>query len=126
MSRGLNKVVLIGNLGKDPDITYSQSGLTIAKFSLATTESKKNTAGNWEEKTSWHSIVLFGKTAEAAGQYLTKGSQVYIEGSIDYQEWEKDGEKQRRTVIAGFKMLMLGKGNGQPSAAKEDDEALPF
>jgi single-strand DNA-binding protein len=133
MGKGVNQVTLIGHIGKDPELTYTQSSLAIAKFSLATTESKKNTAGNWEDKTSWHSIVLFGKTAETAGRYLIKGSQVYIEGSIDYQEWETDGVKKYRTVITGQKMQMLGgKGNQvttqtpRKQESESEDSVLPF
>ena len=112
----LNKVHIIGHLGKDPELTYSKSGMAFAKFSIATSERKKNDAGEWEEKTDWHNITLFGKTAEAAGQYLAKGKQVYIEGRISYNSWEKDGVKQYFTNILGSRMVMLGsKGDSQPA-----------
>ena len=132
MSRGINKVVLIGNLGRDPELTYTQSGMAIAKFSLATTEGRKNAEGNWEDQTEWHNIKLFGKTAEAAGQYLTKGSQVYIEGRIHYDTYESDGVKKYWTDILGFKMQMLARredSQGQrqvpPSQPPADQGAPP-
>ena len=109
MARGINKVMSIGNLGKDPELTYSQGGLAIAKFTLATTEGRKTAEGNWEDQTEWHRIVFFGKTAESVGQYLTKGSQVYVEGKIHYDSYESEGVKRYTTEIIGFKMQMLGR-----------------
>lgn len=104
----VNKVMLIGRLGKDPELTYTPSGMAVAKFTMATSERKKNQQGEWEETTDWHRIVLFGKTAEAAGQYLTKGGQVYIEGRISYSTFERDGVKQYFTDILCNRMQMLG------------------
>ena len=109
MAKGINKVMLIGNLGKDPELTYTQGGMAIAKFSLATTEGRKNAEGNWEDQTEWHNVKFFGKTAEAAGQYLAKGSQIYVEGRIHYDSWETDGVKKYWTEIIGHKMQMLGR-----------------
>lgn len=108
MARGLNKVLLIGNLGGDPEIRYAASGTAIANFSLATTEGRKNANGDWEDETTWHNIVLFGRTAETAKDYLRKGSRVYIEGRIQTRSWEdQNGQRQYRTEIATQTMMML-------------------
>ncbi len=109
---GVNKVILVGNLGRDPELTYTPSGMAVAKFSIATSDRRKNQQGEWEEQTDWHRIVLFGKTAEAAGQYLSKGRQVYIEGRISYSTFERDGVKQYFTDIIGSRMQMLGTREG--------------
>ena len=82
MARGVNKVILLGNLGKDPEVKYTPSGMAIARFSLATTERAKDKEGNWQDKTEWHNLVAFGRTAEIAGEYLKKGRTVYIEGAL--------------------------------------------
>lgn len=112
----LNRVILIGNLGKDPDIKYSQAGLAIVNFSLATTEKIKE-----EQKTEWHNIVVFGKLAEVCGKYLSKGKQVYIEGRIQTEEWtDKDGVKRYTTKIIANQMIMLGVKGEEKSDVKED------
>jgi single-strand DNA-binding protein len=131
MAKGINRVILIGNLGKDPELTHTQSNLAIAKFSLATTEGKKNSSGAWEDVTEWHNIVLFGKTAETAGANLHKGSQVYIEGRIQCDSWEEAGVKKYMTKIIGQKMLMVGdkriESSPQRAPASPDTENdLPF
>ena len=112
---GVNKVIIVGNCGKDPEVTYTPGGMAIAKFSVATSERKKNDAGDWEESTDWHRVVLFGKTAEAAGTYLTKGKQVFIEGRISYSTFEKEGVKQYFTDIIGSRMVMLGSKGDSPA-----------
>ncbi|MBM3329526.1 MAG: single-stranded DNA-binding protein, partial [Calditrichaeota bacterium] len=101
MSRGVNKVILIGNLGRDPEISYLPSGMAVAKFSLATSDSRRKGDNEWEEITEWHRITLFGKQAETAGQYLSKGSQAYIEGRIRYGSYERDGIKHNTVDIIG-------------------------
>lgn len=114
MARGVNKVILVGNLGKDPETTYTPNGLAIAKFSLATSEKRKNQSGDLVEKTEWHRITCFGKTAEIASQYLQKGRQVYIEGKISYGSYEKDGVKMYTTDIIVKELQFLGsRGDGQ-------------
>ena len=113
MARGINKVILVGNLGNDPDVKYTQGGMAIATLSVATTSSRKDRDGNFQEKTEWHRVKLFGKTAEVAGEYLKKGRQVYIEGRIEYGSYEKDGIKHYTTDIIGEDMQMLGGGDGQ-------------
>ena len=113
MARGVNKVILLGNLGNDPEIKYTQGGMSIGTLSVATTFSRKDKDGNFQEKTEWHRVKLFGKTAEVAGEYLKKGRQVYIEGRIEYGSYEKDGVKHYTTDIIGEDMQMLGGGDGQ-------------
>ena len=112
MARGVNKVILLGNLGNDPDVKYTQGGMAIATLSVATTYSRKDKDGQFQEKTEWHRVKLFGKTAEVAGEYLKKGRQVYIEGRIEYGSYEKDGIKHYTTDIIGEDMQMLGGGDG--------------
>jgi len=115
----LNKVMLIGNLGKDPEVRYTASGTAVASFSLATSERFKNKSGEWEERTEWHNITLWGRLAEIAGEYLAKGKTVYIEGRDRYT-----------TEIIGDKMQMLsGKGEGagkQGAGRPEGQEAPPY
>lgn len=108
MARGINKVILVGNLGNDPEIKYAQSGMAIATLSVATTSVRKDKDGQQQEKTEWHRVKLFGKTAEVAAEYLKKGRQVYIEGRIEYGTYEKDGVKHYTTDIIGDDMQMLG------------------
>ena len=114
MARGVNKVILIGNLGKDPEMRYTQSGTAVANFSLATTDSWTGKDGNKEERTEWHNIVAWARLAEICSQYLTKGRQVYIEGRIQTRKWEdKDGNTRYTTEIVAQNMQMLGsRGEG--------------
>jgi single-strand DNA-binding protein len=106
----VNKVILIGNLGKDPEIKYTQGGMAVAHFSLATNERVKDKEGNWQDRTEWHNIVLFDRKAEVAGEYLKKGRTVYIEGSIRTNSWDdkETGQKKYRTEIIGNQMVLLG------------------
>jgi len=110
----LNKVMLIGNLGKDPEVRYTAAGTAVASFSIATSEKFKNKSGEWEEKTEWHNITLWARLAEIAGEYLAKGKTVYIEGRLQTRKWQdKDGRDRYTTEIVGEKMQMLsGKGEG--------------
>ena len=110
MARGVNKVILVGNLGNDPEVKYTQGGMAITTFSLATTSVRKDKEGNQQEKTEWHRVKLFGKLGEIAGEYLKKGRQVYIEGRIEYGTYEKDGVKHYFTDIIADEMQMLGGG----------------
>ena len=119
-SKGVNKVILVGNLGKDPEIRYLPSGGAVANFSIATSESwKDKSTGEQKEKTEWHNISIFGKLAEIAGEYLRKGSQVYIEGALQTRKWQDQNGNDRYStdvVLNGFdcKMQMLGgKGDNQ-------------
>ena len=119
MARGVNKVILVGNLGNDPDVKYTQGGMAITTLSVATTSVRKDRDGNQQEKTEWHRVKLFGKLGEIAGEYLKKGRSVYIEGRIEYGSYEKDGVKHYTTDIVADEMQMLGGGDGQRSGGGE-------
>lgn len=143
--RGVNKVILIGTCGQDPETRYLPNGNAVTNLSLATSEQWKDKAGQKQEKTEWHRVVLFGKVAEIAGQYLNKGSQVYIEGKLQTREWEKDGVKRYSTEVVvdmqGTMQLMGGKQSSdqpqrqqaqkpqqqsQQAAMPDDFEDIPF
>ncbi len=113
MARGVNKVILVGNLGNDPEVKYTQGGMAITTLSLATTSVRKDRDGNQQEKTEWHRVKLFGKLGEIAGEYLKKGRQVYIEGRLEYGSYDKDGVKHYTTDIVAEEMQMIGGGDGQ-------------
>lgn len=117
---GLNKVMLIGYLGKDPELRYSQSGVAITNFSIATSEQwTDKTSGEKQEKTEWHRIVCFGKQAETLAKYLSKGSQVYIEGRLQTRNYEKDGQTHYTTEIVVSNFTFLGgKQNDQSDTSK--------
>jgi single-strand DNA-binding protein len=116
MARGVNKVILVGNLGNDPEVKYTQSGMAITTLSLATSSQWKDKDGNQQEKTEWHRVKLFGKLGEIAGEYLKKGRQVYIEGSIRYDKFTgQDGVEKYFTDIVADEMQMLG-GGGEAGA----------
>jgi single-strand DNA-binding protein len=112
----VNKVILIGNLGKDPEVRYAQSGKAVTTFTLATNESWNNKDGQREERTEWHRVVVFGKLAEICGQYLQKGKQVYIEGRLQTRSWEdREGNKRYTTEVVASNMVMLSKAGSGPS-----------
>lgn len=118
--KSVNKVILVGNLGKDPEIKYTPQGTPVAKFSLATNERYKDKDGNWQDRTEWHNIVLWQRLAEIAGEYLKKGSKVYIEGRIKTDSWDdkQTGQKKYMTNIVGFDIVLLsgrGEGGGEHS-----------
>ncbi len=114
MARGINKVILVGNLGNDPDVKYSQGGSAITTISVATTEAwKDKQTGQQQERTEWHRVKFFGRLAEIAGEYLKKGRQVYIEGSLRTDKYTgKDGVERYTTDIIASEMQMLGGGGG--------------
>jgi len=113
MARGINKVILVGNLGNDPETKYTQGGMAVTTISLATTSVRKDRDGNNQERTEWHRVKLFGKLGEIAGEYLKKGRQVYIEGSIRYDKFTgQDGVEKYFTDIIADEMQMLGGGEG--------------
>ena len=119
MARGINKVILIGNLGNDPEVRYTAGGAAVANISLATTDSwrDKNT-GEQQERTEWHRVVFFGRLAEIVGEYLKKGSQVYVEGRLQTRKWQdKDGNDRYTTEIVANEMQMLG---GRGGGAERD------
>ncbi|MGM8028565.1 single-stranded DNA-binding protein [Yersinia enterocolitica] len=122
-SRGVNKVILVGNLGQDPEVRYMPNGGAVASITLATSESWRDKAtGEQKEKTEWHRIVLFGKLAEVAGEYLRKGSQVYIEGALQTRKWQDQSGQDRYTtevvVNVGGTMQMLGSKQGDSQGAQ--------
>lgn len=113
----VNKVILVGNLGKDPETRYMPSGEAVTNITLATTDTwKDKTSGEKKEATEWHRVVFFRKLAEIAAQYLKKGSQVYIEGSLKTRKWEKDGHTNYTTEIVADTMQMLGSRQGMSDA----------
>ncbi|XBS70047.1 single-stranded DNA-binding protein [Acerihabitans sp. KWT182] len=121
-SRGVNKVILVGNLGQDPEVRYMPNGGAVANMTLATSESwRDKQTGETKEKTEWHRVVLFGKLAEVAGEYLKKGSQVYIEGALQTRKWTDQGGQERYTtevvVNVGGTMQMLGGRQGGGAGA---------
>jgi single-strand DNA-binding protein len=124
MARGVNKVILVGNLGKDPEIRYMPNGNAVANLTLATTESwKDKQTGDQQEKTEWHRIVMFRRLAEIAGEYLKKGSQVYIEGKLQTRKWQDNSGNDRYTTeIVADEMQMLG-SRGGGSAGFADNSA---
>lgn len=116
----LNKVMIIGNLGRDPEVRYTASGSAVAGFSVATTEKFKNKSGEWEERTEWHNVTLWGRLAEIAGEYLAKGKTVYVEGRLQTRKWQdRDGKDRYTTEIVGEKMQMLsGRGEGSQGGGR--------
>lgn len=133
----VNKVILVGNLGRDPELRYTQQGTAVANFTLATNENFQKKDGSREERTEWHRIVAWGKTGELCSQYLSKGRTVYIEGRIQTREWEnKEGQKQKTTEIVAQTVQFLGGrgegggrsggsgGSGDPAPPADDD--IPF
>ncbi|MFV1997724.1 MAG: single-stranded DNA-binding protein [Acidiferrobacterales bacterium] len=127
MARGVNKVILIGNLGKDPEVRYAPSGQAIANINIATSESwKDKTTGEKQEKTEWHRVVFFSRLAEIVGEYLKKGSQVYIEGRLQTRKWQdKEGNDRYTTEIVANEMQMLGsrQGGGAPAEDFNQDKS---
>ena len=137
--RGLNKVQLMGNLGSDPEIRFTQAGDAVANVRLATNFSFKDRTGEKRELTEWHRVVAFGKLAELVGEYLTKGAPVYFEGRLRTRKWEKDGVTQYSTEVIASEMNLIGSGNGNgnanqasqaatdvPAADIDDGDDIPF
>ena len=138
MSKGINKAIIVGNLGKDPDTRYTAGGTAITHITVATSETwNDKTTGEKQEKTEWHRIVFFNRLAEIAGEYLRKGSQVYIEGKLQTRKWtDKDGHDKFTTEIVASEMQMLGsksEKSAKPAAKTEpepvddfQDDDIPF
>ncbi len=114
MAKSVNKVIRLGNLGKDPEVKYTPQGTPVARFSLATTERYKDKAGEWQEKTEWHNIVAWQRLAEIVGEYVKKGNKLYLEGRITTNSWEdqKTGEKKYRTEIVANDIVLIGGRSG--------------
>lgn len=118
MAAGVNKVILIGNLGRDPELRYTQSGQPVANFSLATSEQFTKKDGTRDERTEWHRIVAWARTAELCAQYLSKGRTVYVEGRLQTREWEnREGQKQRTTEVVAQTVQFLGGPRGSGSGS---------
>lgn len=139
----VNKVILIGNLGNDPEVRYTQGGSAVANFNMATNEVWNNKEGNREERTEWHRIVCWGRTAELVGEYLSKGRTVYVEGRLQTRDWEdKEGNKRYTTEVVAQSVKFLGGRGGdqgassgakssggksvQPAAPVEVEDDIPF
>lgn len=121
---GVNKVILVGNLGADPQIRYTPQGTAVANFSLATTERYTNKNGEKESRTEWHRIVAWGRLAEICNEYLKKGKQVYIEGRIQTRQWDdKDGNKKFTVEIVAQNMVMLGRAGDAPDVGAQSFQA---
>ena len=115
MAKSVNKVILVGNLGKDPEVKYTPQGTAVAKITVATNESFKDKGGQWQERTEWHNVVLWQRLAEIAGEYLKKGSKVYIEGRLQTRSWEDKQTNQKKymtEIVAGTMVLLGGRGDG--------------
>ena len=115
MAKSVNKVILIGNLGKDPEVKVTPSGTPVAKFTLATNERYKDKSGQWQDRTEWHNLVAWQRTAEIIGEYVKKGSKVYVEGRLQTSSWDdkSTGEKKYRTeIIVNDLVLLSGRGDG--------------
>ena len=122
----VNKVILVGNLGRDPEMRYMPSGDAIASFSVATTDTWKDKSGAKQERTEWHRISMFGKQAEIAGQYLKKGSSVYIEGRLQTRKWtDKEGQERQTTEVVADRMQMLGGRGGNAFEVMDDENDAP-
>ena len=127
-SRGVNKAILIGHLGRDPEVRYAASGSAIANISLATSEGwKDRQSGETQERTEWHRVVFFGRLAEIAGEYLKKGAHIYVEGRIQTRKWQdQQGQDRYTTEIVANEMQMLGgRGGGQEPPAKNEFDQKP-
>lgn len=124
MARGVNKAIILGSLGQDPDIRYTASGAAVANISIATNEQWKNKeSGEMQERTEWHRVVFFGRLAEIVGEYLRKGSQVYVEGRIQTRKWQdKEGKDRYTTEIVASEMQMLGSKSGGTTASFDQSQ----
>jgi single-strand DNA-binding protein len=120
----LNKVMLIGHLGRDPEMRYTQNGTPVAQFSVAASSRWKDAGGETKESTEWFNVVAWSKLAETCNQYLSKGSKVYVEGRLQTRSWEKEGQKHYRTEVVAGTMLMLDSKKNGPAALAEED--MPF
>ena len=131
MAKGVNKVFILGNVGKDPEIRSTQSGMTIASFTVATADRQKDAQGNWQDKTEWHNMVAFQRTAEIVRDYVKKGTQLHIEGKIQTRSWDdkESGQKRYKTEILVNELSLLGtpgggsKSSNRPSTPDAADYA---
>ncbi|WP_263381598.1 single-stranded DNA-binding protein [Granulicella arctica] len=119
MAKGVNKVLLLGNVGKDPEMRATAGGTQVASFTLATADRAKDAQGNWADKTEWHNLVAFNRTAEIVRDYVKKGTQIYVEGKIQTRSWDdkESGQKKYRTEILVNELTLLGKGGGDGASS---------
>jgi single-strand DNA-binding protein len=128
MPKSVNKVILVGNVGKDPEVKYTPGGMPVARFSVATSENYKDRNDEWQERTEWHSIVAWQRLAEIVGEYVRKGSKLYIEGRLQTSSWEdrESGSRKYRTEIVARDIVLLSNGNrGQIGAARQERKDIP-
>lgn len=136
MGKSINRMCALGNVGKDPEMRSTGAGTLVANFSIACSDRRKDAQGNWQDQTEWINVTAFGRTAEIVRDYVTKGSKVYIEGKLQTQQWEKDGQKHYKTVVLVNELVLLsgGKESRQEAAtgysssttAEVDDSEVPF
>ncbi|HEY5330574.1 MAG TPA: single-stranded DNA-binding protein [Acidobacteriaceae bacterium] len=131
MAKGVNKVFLLGNVGKDPEIRTTAGGMTVASFSLATADRAKDAQGNWADKTEWHNLVCFQRTAEIVRDYVKKGTQLFIEGKIQTRSWDDktSGEKKYKTEILVNELTLLGSksgGSGEGGGSYQKSNTAPY
>jgi single-strand DNA-binding protein len=121
MAKSVNKVILIGNLGKDPELKHTSGGTAVAKFTLATNDRFKDKDGNWQDRTEWHNITCWARLAEIAAEYLKKGRSVYIEGSLRTDSWDdkQSGQKRYQTYINASDLVLLSGGRGEEGGSRE-------
>ena len=124
MPKSVNKVILVGNVGKDPDVKYAPSGVAIAKFSLATNERFKDKSGEWQDRTEWHNVLAWQRLAEIVGEYVHKGDKLYIEGKLQTSNWEdrQSGDKKFRTEIVARDIVLLGAPDATEHGTRHVDE----
>jgi len=119
MAKSVNKVILVGNLGKDPELKHTSSGTAVATMTVATNERYKDRSGEWQDRTEWHNVVLWQRLAEIAAEYLKKGRSVYVEGRLQTRSWEdKQGQKRYTTEIVANDLVLLGGGRGDDSGGR--------
>jgi single-strand DNA-binding protein len=124
--RSLNKVLLLGNLGRDPEVRYTSSGKAVASFTLATSQRWKDQDGNEQERTEWHRVVAWGRLGEICGEFLSKGRQIFVEGRIQSREWEdQDGNRRTTVEVIANDMIMLGGGNAPQAYGRDEHERSP-
>jgi single-strand DNA-binding protein len=124
MPKSVNKVILVGNVGKDPEVKYAPSGVAIAKFSLATNERFKDKSGEWQDRTEWHNVLAWQRLAEIVGEYVHKGDKLYIEGKLQTSSWEdrQSGDKKFRTEIVARDIVLLGTSDAPERETRRVDE----
>jgi single-strand DNA-binding protein len=124
MPKSVNKVILVGNVGKDPEVKYTPSGVALAKFSLATNERFKDKSGEWQDRTEWHNVLAWQRLAEIVGEYVHKGDKLYIEGKLQTSSWEdrQSGDKKFRTEIVARDIVLLGTPDAPESGTRNVDE----